>query len=176
MAALRKVPRPTAAVAEVPTPTPTVAEAPTPEGEPTAAVAEPPMLLIWEFVLIRDDGSLITIIPHWSDTKIDAQHQRSTPDLEVPKSGMGGTSGPGTHKYFKNKRAVVTLRFDPNKVSPRAKATPKKAPPPLPPKASPPKASPGTPAQVSGEWFAGADVQIQTPGAVMQSGRFRAGQ
>ena len=37
---------------------------------------------------------------------------------EIPKSGRGGTSGPGTYKYFKFKNVAATLKFDATKKPP----------------------------------------------------------
>ena len=71
---------------------------------------------VWNFVLERDDGTLVSLHPNFSNTKVSCQvgGWRSD-DGELPKSGKGGTSGKGTYRYFINKHEDVTLRFDARK-------------------------------------------------------------
>jgi hypothetical protein len=73
------------------------------------------MLKIWDFVLVCKDGTLVCLHPNFSNTKIDCYTGVAEEDDELPRSGRGGTSGPGTYKYFKNKTIACTLRFDANK-------------------------------------------------------------
>ena len=47
----------------------------------------------------------------YSNTKIECHKGEPAQDHEIPKSGKGGTSGPGTFKYFKQKNVTHTLRF-----------------------------------------------------------------
>jgi hypothetical protein len=70
---------------------------------------------IWDFVLLRGDGSKIALHPNFSDTKITSYEGDAPRNHELPASGKGGTSGPGTYKYFKNKGNQRTLRFDARK-------------------------------------------------------------
>ena len=67
---------------------------------------------IWDFVLSRNNGTRICLHPDFSSTKITSYQGDAPSDHEVPASGKGGTSGPGTYKYFKNKGNQKTLRFD----------------------------------------------------------------
>jgi hypothetical protein len=83
-----------------------------------------PVLKQWDFVLIRDDGSTASLHPNYSSTKI-AYKEGSTSavaesphEMEIPQSGVGGTSGPGTYKYFKLKGVDKHLRFDGEKRPP----------------------------------------------------------
>jgi hypothetical protein len=69
------------------------------------------MLHIWDFALTRDDGSQVFLHPSYSNTKIEC-YEGEYLDYEVPKSGMGGTSGRGTFKHFREKRVQHTLRFN----------------------------------------------------------------
>ena len=75
------------------------------------------MLFVWDFVLDRDDGSSVFLHPNWSSTKIACSWSRPVEDLDIPKTGLGGTNvpGSGTFKYFKNKQVDEQLRFDPSK-------------------------------------------------------------
>jgi hypothetical protein len=75
-----------------------------------------PMLMVWDFVLMRSDGTKIYLHPNYGDTKIpcyelafDAEHEQ---DHEVPRSGKGGTSGPGTFRRLASRPYTSTLRFD----------------------------------------------------------------
>ena len=85
---------------------------------------ERPVLKQWDFVLIRDDGSTASLHPNFSSTKISYKEgsnsavAESSPEMEIPKSGVGGTSGPGTYKYFKFKGVDKLLRFDGGKRPP----------------------------------------------------------
>jgi hypothetical protein len=82
----------------------------------------PAYLYTWDFVVVRDDGTQVWMHPTWSNTKIQVSSTAPARDHEVPRSGPGGTSGPGTFKHFKNKRTEATLRF---KGAPHAKANAK---------------------------------------------------
>ena len=74
------------------------------------------ILLIWDFIVVRDDGSAIRLHPNWSNTKVETFGvPPGLDDFEIPRSGIGGTSGPGTFKYFKNKNLQSVLRFDSSK-------------------------------------------------------------
>ena len=45
-------------------------------------------------------------------TKIECYTGEPEQDHELPRTGLGGTSGPGTFKYFKNKNVQAILRFN----------------------------------------------------------------
>ena len=68
-------------------------------------------MAVWK----RVDGTTVSIHPNWSRSKFSCYTGDATQDHELPKSGKGGTSGPGTFKYFKNKHHETTLKFDPAK-------------------------------------------------------------
>ena len=72
--------------------------------------------IIWDFIVVRDDGSAIRLHPNWSNTKVETfDAPPGLEDFELPRTGKGGTSGPGTFKYFKSKNAQRVLRFDASK-------------------------------------------------------------
>jgi hypothetical protein len=76
---------------------------------------------IWDFVLVRNDGSEVFLHPNWKGGKItcflvDAASCTPPPDPELPRSGQTGPFW-----YFKDKAATHTLRFDTRK-TPTAKA------------------------------------------------------
>jgi hypothetical protein len=71
------------------------------------------MLFEWHFVLHRDDGSFCYVRPAYSSPKIqytDAHVEDS--DWTLPDTGIGGTSGPGTYSWFKNRHQTGELKFD----------------------------------------------------------------
>ena len=76
-----------------------------------------PMMYIWDFVLVCDNGTLIFLHPSYSNNKIECytgyEGIQPARDHELPGTGRGGTSGPGTFKYFKNKGVQYTLKFGP---------------------------------------------------------------
>ena len=79
-----------------------------------AAVAD--MWFVWDFVLVRDDGSRVALHPNWSNTSVEckfAQQLRS--DTSVPRTGLGGTSGRGTFRIFSQKQVDCKMRFDAGK-------------------------------------------------------------
>jgi hypothetical protein len=74
------------------------------------------LLKQWDFVLLRDNGTQVFIHPSWKGNKVECRIGMPQQDHRVPMSGVGGTSGPGTFKYFKNKQVERTLRFDARKI------------------------------------------------------------
>ncbi len=79
---------------------------------------------ICDFVLQREDGSIVSLHPDYTTTKVVCYEGALQPDHEIPRTGKGGTSGPGTFKYFKNKNVEVTLRFDAKKKQAMDRNTP----------------------------------------------------
>jgi hypothetical protein len=79
-------------------------------GKPHSAGA--PLNCTWDFVFTRDDGTEMFLHPNHSNTSIEV-HAKTihVPDLEIPASGVGGTSGPGTFRYFKAKNTTGTMKF-----------------------------------------------------------------
>ncbi len=70
------------------------------------------MLFEWHFVLVCEDGTQVFLHPNYSNTKIECYRGEPEQDHELPRGGLGGTSGPGTFKYFKNKNVQAILRFN----------------------------------------------------------------
>ena len=94
------------------------------------------MMKEWDFVVFRDDGSCICLHPNYANTHVAAKHNEPQADVQLPDSGMGGTSGPGTFKHFTMKAVDITLRFDAQRNRSRGKnywPKPLLEAPPLPP-------------------------------------------
>ena len=72
-------------------------------------------LRIWHFVFYREDGTTVALHPQWSSTKVEFFIGEQDTDWELPRSGPGGTSGPGTFRYFKDKNVSAHLKFDAKK-------------------------------------------------------------
>ena len=71
---------------------------------------------VWNFVLERDDGTLVSLHPNFKGTKVSCQFGGwRSDDGEHPNSGKGGTSGKGTYRHFATKYEDATLRFDAQK-------------------------------------------------------------
>jgi hypothetical protein len=69
------------------------------------------MMKIWDFVVVCEDGTEVWLHPNYSNRRVEAYKHTPPQDHEIPASGLGGTSGPGTFKYFKNKRVECTVKF-----------------------------------------------------------------
>jgi len=79
----------------------------------------PEMLKIWSFMLYRNDGVVVSLHPNYSNTSVgcgiyEEDTQPST-DHEMLANGKGGSDGPDTFKYYKNKRIQHLLKFDASK-------------------------------------------------------------
>ena len=72
------------------------------------------MLFVWDFVLTLDNGTEIYLHPSYTQRKFPCFIGLPQTDHEVPRTGRGGTNGPGTFKYFKEKKADQMLRFKPD--------------------------------------------------------------
>ena len=70
------------------------------------------MLRVWDFVLQRTDRVLVCLHPNWSSTGVECRIGGLYADHELPRTGLGGTSGPGTFRSFVNRHNTRTLRFD----------------------------------------------------------------
>jgi hypothetical protein len=89
-------------------------------------VSNAPMMKIWDFVLTLDNGTELFLHPNYGERKFAAFAGVPETDHEYPRSGMGGTSGPGTFRKYKQKKNDVSLRFKPDgHAQPKAKAKPK---------------------------------------------------
>ena len=88
----------------------------------TGCSTDPPaMLHIWDFVLTLENGREVWLHPEHSSPKFGAYFEKPAEDYEIPRTGKGGTSGPGTYKYFKQKCYEVELRFDATNKCPQGK-------------------------------------------------------
>ena len=76
------------------------------------------MLYIWDFVVVRVDGTEVFFHPNYSETKLPSYTGVPLQDYEFPESGLGGTNGRGAFKYFRDKKTEATLRFS---VEPKGK-------------------------------------------------------
>ena len=73
-------------------------------------------LPVWDFLIVRDDGSRIRLHPNYKNTKVDViESEGHSPALELPRRGVGASDGPGTFAYYKQVGVLKTLQFDPNK-------------------------------------------------------------
>lgn len=73
-------------------------------------------LKVWDFLLVRSDGSTVRLHPNWSNTFVDAlEGSGHETEVEIPWSGLGGSDGPGTYAYYKEMDVVKKLRFDARK-------------------------------------------------------------
>ena len=59
--------------------------------------------MVWEFVLTRDDGSCVSLRPNHDNKNVKCKYWERETDHEVPMTGLGGTSGPGTFKRVASK-------------------------------------------------------------------------
>ena len=77
--------------------------------------APPPDVLLkeWDFVLECDDGTLVSLHPTYSNTKIACYKGAPATDHELPRTGKGGSNGPSTFQYFlnKNKGKKIEVRW-----------------------------------------------------------------
>jgi hypothetical protein len=82
-------------------------------------------LHVWDFVLECDNGAQVYIHPNFTRTTFSWQEEELVPDNEMPRSGPGGSDGPGTFRRFKDKHMKGTMRFDAwlGNVPPKAKAS-----------------------------------------------------
>ena len=67
--------------------------------------------LQWDFLLTRDDGSVVLLHPNLTVNTISCKFSVPPSDHEIPRSGLGGTSGRGTFKYFANKYVEKQLKW-----------------------------------------------------------------
>ena len=69
---------------------------------------------MWDFLIVREDGTAIRLHPQWSTTKTEAfPAQGYLEQVEHPAKGKGQSLGPGTYAWFKETiGSAETLRFD----------------------------------------------------------------
>ena len=69
----------------------------------------------WHFVFTRSDGTTCSVRPTYAKPTIqftNAPFEDTTE--EVPRTGLGGTSGPGTFRRFMTRNQTKSLKFDGN--------------------------------------------------------------
>ena len=68
----------------------------------------------WNFVIKREDGSTVALHPQWDRNRVQFFICDQATDLQLPRSGAGGTSGSGTYRYY-SCAGCPQLRFDTEK-------------------------------------------------------------
>jgi hypothetical protein len=89
---------------------------------PATRIHTKDQLMIWDFVLVRANGTEVWLHPNYTSTKVeclepcgpDVPGCPQPQDPDVPKSGLGGTSGPGIYNFYKNKNLKTLLHFKAN--------------------------------------------------------------
>ena len=78
-------------------------------------------LSVWDFLIVREDGTAIRLHPQWSTTKIEAfPAQGYLEPVQHPAKGKGQSLGPGTYAWLKETIGTAeTLRFDAQHRRPR---------------------------------------------------------
>ena len=72
---------------------------------------------VWDFLLIRDDGSGIRLHPEWTKTKVrTCPPQGSATEKKTPQGGFGESAGKGSFQDFLNHGVDRIVRFDANKI------------------------------------------------------------
>ena len=74
----------------------------------------------WVFVVFRENGAAISLHPKCKGGKFGCEEGQAyhlglglASSQEIPRYGLGGSSGPGTYKNSKFKRSDAELTFDP---------------------------------------------------------------
>ena len=74
-------------------------------------------LPIWDFQVLRDDGTCIYLHPPWKGNKIDATEDTTegfggvAQFVSLPKHGHGQSDGRGTFQSYKKQQRSVQLKF-----------------------------------------------------------------
>ena len=74
-------------------------------------------LPVWDFVILRADGTATRLHPDWAKTYIEtfAPQGYEDPVME-PAKGLGKSDGPGTYRWYKEVIGTMKyLRFDANR-------------------------------------------------------------
>ena len=72
---------------------------------------------MWDFLIIRDDGSGIRIHPEWTKTKVrTVPHHGPSSEMETPPWGFGTSAGEGSFQRYLRHGVDGTVRFDANKI------------------------------------------------------------
>ena len=73
-------------------------------------------LPVWDFVLIRNDGSGVRLHPNWASTWVECFDVEGHAEAaEPPRRGLGASDGRGTYKRYKAIGTQYRLKFDPAK-------------------------------------------------------------
>ena len=74
-------------------------------------------LPVWDFVLIRDDGTGIRVHPEWSTAKLTLYEvEPHWGPVQPPRAGLGKSDGRGTFSHYKRLHGIPgSWRFDPTK-------------------------------------------------------------
>ena len=92
-----------------------------------AGTPPPNLLRIWDFKIVRDDGSAIHLHPRWKKTKVETfSAEGFDSQVPTPPKGYGKSSGRGSCQANIRMNTQGTLWFDPNK-KPRMSSPPKAA-------------------------------------------------
>ena len=70
---------------------------------------------VWDSKLEREDGTHVFVHPKYANTKVEFKCMSPALDDEMPASGLGGTSGPGTFKHFITRYVHAIAKFDANR-------------------------------------------------------------
>ena len=77
------------------------------------------LLYEWDFVLVRENGTEVWLHPSWNSPTVRC-NKPCEPDVvgfpqpqtdDVPLNDLGGSSGPGTYKWHKDKNKKTELRW-----------------------------------------------------------------
>lgn len=93
-------------------------------------VAPQDTLKVWDFILTREDGSYVCLHPNYLNHRVECKYGTPPTDHEVPRTGPGGTSGPGIFRYFVRKHVDKTLKFQTCRRAPQSRNKARPAAPP----------------------------------------------
>ena len=122
-----------------------------------------PMLKVWDFFLDREDGTCLTLHPNWSNTRVECKFRPPVMDHRIPRTGRGGSDGPGSYQRYVNRQVDAKLRFDAQK--PKRKPQSRIKAPPLPP----PKSVAETPTAALSSTSAVPRPHLEAPTAASSS-------
>ena len=72
---------------------------------------------VWDFLIIREDGSGVRLHPEWSKTKVKTLSvQGPQTQMATPSKGFGKSAGRGSFRAYSDHDVERFLRFDANKI------------------------------------------------------------
>ena len=90
----------------------------------------PKMLVIWDFLITRDDGSSVRLHPVYKHRKFKCFPGEGHPEqVEPPPKGFGKSRGRGSCQAYLNEDVLCYLHFDANKKPARVRPSPPPRPP-----------------------------------------------